>query len=210
MASKEHNFNLNTRGSRLTYLTSGEARGLDNNGAPTIVGAVAPISFAANNNQILQASAFVGQSHTVTGIVIPIGRGNAGGEPFSDATTPNQIGDPGEKTYSLTHGDLFDSNGKEKDGGAQKFINAVLDGAYVAYNSGVSQGSGLSSMTVTRGDLSLTNSTVTGFSGAVNTYSRSYSVTFNYTQSGNITSAGVASLPDITNDLVGEAGDGPF
>jgi len=100
----------------------------------------------------------------------------------------------------------------EKDGGAQKVINAILDTAYVAYNSGVQLGSGLNSMTVSRGNLSLTSSAVTGISGVVNTYSRGYSVTFNYKQSGMLidTNTETSALPDITNDLVGEAGDGPF
>jgi len=194
MASTEHNFNLNTRGSKLTYLTSG-----DN----------APIMFQTSAGTVKAAAV---STNAVTGIVFPLGIGNVGGQPFNLATSPNQIGDPEEKNYTLTRSDFFTTAGAEKDGGAQKFINAVLDGAYVAYNSGVAQGSGLSSMTVTRGDLSLTNSTVTGISGAVNTYSRSYNVTFNYTQSGNITSAGVASLPDITNDLASQtdAGGKPF
>jgi hypothetical protein len=101
--------------------------------------------------------------------------------------------------------------GDEKDGGAQKFVNAVLDGAYVAYNSGVQQGSGLSSMTVTRGGLTLTNSAVTDITGIVNTYSRSYSVSFNYKQSGNIADLNNSfALPDITNDLSTEDGRGPF
>ncbi|MAH45191.1 hypothetical protein CMI37_05145 [Candidatus Pacearchaeota archaeon] len=197
MASKEHNFNLNTRGSKLTNLTSGD------------VGTVAPIMFATSAGSVKAAAV---STNTVTGILFPLGRGDVGGQPFNSVTSPNQIGDPQEKNYTLTHSDLFTSAGVQKDGGAQKFINAVLDGAYVAYNSGVSQGSGLSSMTVTRGDLSLTNSTVTGISGAVNTYSRSYNVTFNYTQSGNITAGGLAALPDITNDLVTQTdvGSKPF
>ena len=204
MASVEHNYNLNTRGSKLTYLTSGS---IDD-----------PISFA-NTAGIVPASA-VG-STTITGIVIPIGKGTVGGEPFSDATKPNMIGDPAEKNYGLTHSDFFATAadvaagnyatvGDEKDGGAQKFINAVLDGAYVAYNSGVQQGSGLSSMTVTRGDMTLTNSNVTNITGIVNTYSRSYSVTFNYKQSGFVEYGQTAALPDITNDLATEDGSGPF
>ena len=204
MASVEHNYNLNTRGSKLTYLTSGS---IDD-----------PISFA-NSAGIVPASA-VG-STTITGIVIPIGKGTVGGEPFSDATRANMIGDPAEKNYGLSHSDFFATAadvtagnyatvGDQKDGGAQKFINAVLDGAYVAYNSGVQQGSGLSSMTVTRGDMTLTNSNVTNITGIVNTYSRSYSVTFNYKQSGFVEYGQTAALPDITNDLSTEDGSGPF
>ena len=221
MASKEHNFNLNTRGSKITYLTSGTRN------AGEIVNGD-PISFVTTAGGIVPASAV--STNTITGIVIPIGQGTAAGEPFSDATVKNQLGDPEEKNYSLTHDDFFCTAadvaagrqqlvngvpttvavGTEKDGGAQKFINAVLDGAYVAYNSGVSQGSGLSSMTVTRGDLSLTNSTVKDITGIVNTYSRSYSVTFNYKQSGFVEYGETAALPDIANDLAAEDGTGPF
>ena len=125
----------------------------------------------------------------------------------------NQIGDPGETNYSLASSDFINGT-QEKDGSAQKFVNALLDSAYVAYNSGVNQGSGLSSMTVSRGDMSLSSSAVTGISGIVNTYSRSYSVTFNYKQSGMLVSSPSAgdtvALPGITNDLYTEAGDGPF
>ena len=160
-----------------------------------------------------------------------MGRGTVGGQPFSDSNSKNQIGDPAEKNYGLSHSDFFATAadvaaglthtvdgvqtaavvGTEKDGGAQKFINAVLDGAYVAYNSGVQQGSGLSSMTVTRGDMTLTNSNVTNITGIVNTYSRSYSVTFNYKQSGFVQDVNSNNaLPDITNDLATEDGSGPF
>ena len=155
----------------------------------------------------------------VTGIVFSIGRGAlATGTPWYDPANgkqnngPNQIGDPAEVNYSLTDSDfrVGTSPGLEADGGAQKFVNALLDSAYVAYNSGVDQGSGLNSMTVSRGNLSLTNSSITGLSGIVNTYSRSYSVTFNYKQSGMITAGSTAAKPDITNDLSTELGDGPF
>jgi hypothetical protein len=125
---------------------------------------------------------------------------------------------PTDKTFTFTIASSTGTAGgtvvatfrQEQDGGAQKVVNAILDTAYVAYNSGVQLGSGLSSMTVSRGDLSLNSSKTTGISGVVNTYSRSYSVTFAYKQSGFIEFGGVAALPDITNDLVGEAGDGPF
>tara|TARA_B100000579_G_scaffold431404_1_gene446389 strand:- start:173 stop:766 length:594 start_codon:yes stop_codon:yes gene_type:complete len=197
MSSKEHNFNLNTRGSKLSYLTSGSVAG----GIHYLKG-----------NAVASAAAVVaaGNDTDVTGVAFPIGLGNAGGTPFSDSTVANQIGDPQEKSYALAKADFVNSDGTEAHGGAQKFVNAVLDGAFVAYDSGVKQGSGLSSMTVSRGDLTLNNSKVTGISGVVNTYSRSYSVTFSYKQSGMITAGGVSALPDITNDLSSEAGDGPF
>tara|TARA_B100000287_G_scaffold312517_1_gene295833 strand:- start:445 stop:1035 length:591 start_codon:yes stop_codon:yes gene_type:complete len=196
MASVEHNYNVNTRGSKLSYLTSGTAAG----GVHYLKGGV------KSPAEVLAA----GNATDVTGIVFPIGLGNAGGEPFSDSTVKNQIGDPQEKNYTLTASDFIATNGAEKHGGAQKFVNAVLDGAFVAYDSGVKQGSGLSSMTVSRGDLTLNNSKVTGISGVVNTYSRSYSVTFQYKQSGMLSAGNTAALPDITNDLSTEAGDGPF
>ena len=207
MADHEHNFNINTRGSKLSNLTSG-----------TAIASVGQISYLKGNS-VIQAHQFNKQGSSnplqtnntdLTGVIIPIGMGTVEGKPFSDANSPNQIGDPREKSYSLTKSDLVNSNGYEQDGGAQKFVNAVLDGAFVAYDSGVKQASGLSSMTVTRGDLTLNSSKVTGISGVVNKYSRSYSVNFSYTQSGMITAGGVSALPDITNDLVGEAGDGPF
>jgi hypothetical protein len=194
--STEHNFNINTRGSKLSYLTSGTAVG----GIHYLQGGV------KSPAEVVTA----GNDTNVTGIVIPITLGSLAGAPYSDATLKNQIGDPLEKNYSLTVGDFINSNGTEAHGGAQKFVNAVLDSAFVAYDSGVKQGSGLSSMTVSRGDLTLNNSTVTGISGVVNTYSRSYSVTFAYKQSGMITAGATAALPDITNDLHSEAGDGPF
>ena len=42
MASVEHNYNLNTRGSKLTYLTSGQ----------NVNGNIAPIMFAANGQNV--------------------------------------------------------------------------------------------------------------------------------------------------------------
>lgn len=200
MASKEHQYNINTRGSKLSYLTSGAKvdKGIHYLKANAVVSAADFNGSTQSNNT------------SVSGIVIPIGQGNVGGQPFSDSTTPNTIGDPAEKNYTLTVNDLISSAGVEQNGSAQKFVNAVLDGAYVAYDSGVKQASGLSSMTVTRGDLTLNSSKVTGISGVVNQYSRSYSVNFSYTQSGMITAGVTAALPDITNDLSTEAGDGPF
>ena len=198
MASKPHNFNINTQGSKLSYLTSGTAVG-GVHYLQGLNGIKSPAEVLASTNDT-----------NVTGIVFPLGLGNVGGEPYSNATRPNMIGDPDELNYTLTKSDFIAADGSEKDGGAQKFVNAVLDGAYVAYNSGVSQGSGLSSMTISRGDLSLNNSKVTGISGVVNTYSRSYSVTFAYKQSGMLVAGATAALPDISNDLATEAGDGPF
>ena len=200
------------QGSRLSNLTSGTAPG-----KIKYVTSVGIVSAGA-----VAAGAGTTGPNGVTGIVFPLGldageaESDLAGAPFSDDTRPNQIGDPDELNYSLTTGDFFLPQARadgtsEKDGGAQKVINAILDTAYVAYNSGVQLGSGLSSMTVSRGNLSLTSSAVTGISGVVNTYSRSYSVTFNYKQSGMMEQDGVAARPDITNDLTSELlGDGPF
>ena len=58
--------------------------------------------------------------------------------------------------------------------------------------------------------MTLTNSAVTDITGIGNTYSRSYSVTFNYKQSGYVEFGETAALPDITNDLWDEDGKGPF
>jgi hypothetical protein len=199
------------QGSRLSNLTSGTAAGK----IKYITSAGGPVSAAA-----VTAGASTLGPNGVTGIVFPIGKANMisdgatlGGAPFSDATKVNMIGDPNELSYSLTTGDLFTKDGQvEKDGGAQKVVNAILDTAYVAYNSGVQLGSGLSSMTISRGDLALTSSVTTGISGVVNTYSRNYSVTFAYKQSGMMVdnTTNTAALPDISNDLVGEDGAGPF
>ena len=208
MASKDTVYNLNTKhGSKLTYLT-----------APTRVG---KIQYLQKGTTTPVSAADLDSA--VTGIAFPInapGQELATGTPWYDPAQGTQsngfntIGDPAEKSYGLASGDFqtegLAANVEEKDGGAQKFVNAVLDSAFVAYDSGVKQGSGLSSMTISRGDLTLNNSKVTGISGVVNTYSRSYSVTFSYKQSGMITAGGVSALPDIANDLAAEAGDGPF
>ena len=190
------------QGSRLTNLTSGDAGKIKYvaNGIKSVAQILANGSVGANGPA------------GITGIVFPLLHGTLAGTPFSDGDKKNQIGDPNELNYSLTTGDFFTAgeNSVEKDGSAQKVINAILDTAYVAYNSGVQLGSGLSSMTVSRGNMSLTSSAVTGISGVVNTYSRSYSVTFNYKQSGMLTAGETAARPDISNDLVGEGGDGPF
>jgi len=140
-----------------------------------------------------------------TGIVFPL-HGDQVGDLWGNSNI-NIIGDPAEANYSLSSGDLFSdgvgANGNaEKNGGAQKFVNAVLDGAYRAYQSGVDQTSGLSSMTITRGDLSLSNTSVNDGTGIVNTYSRSYSVNFKYFQSGTINMSGNLdpAKPDIADD----------
>lgn len=222
MASVEKIFNIDKSqdvGSKLSQLTNPINRGkikYIQNGANTLI---SPSDLA---------------NAAITGIVFPIGVGTTDPDPTNkESNTPathgtgtpwydptegaanngfNVIGDPAERNYSLTDSDLR-STTDEKNGGAQKFINALLDSAYVSYNSGVNQGSGLNSMTVTRGSLNLNSSTTTGISGVVNTYSRSYTVSFTYKQQGHIGSddgAGnhVATLPDIQNDI---ADDGsPF
>ena len=57
-------------------------------------------------------------------------------------------------------------------------------------------------MTVTRGDLSLSNTSITDGTGIVNTYTRSYTVNFKYYQSGVIQNGDndTAARPDIAND----------
>jgi len=178
-------------GSKLTYLTSGAGAGkIKFMGAATT-----PINAAA-----------VAKAAEVTGIVIPLQGASLNGLGETDFSAPlpmNIIGDPTELNYSLTSGDLFDNAGNEVNGGAQKFVNAVLDGAYRGYQSGVDQGSGLNSMTVSRGALSLSNTAVTDGTGIVNTWTRSYTVNFKYYQSGVIQGGDddTASRPDIANDL---------
>ena len=177
-------------GSKLTYLTSG-----DGIGKIKFMGAGEAIKSAAN----------VAKASDVTGIVIPLQ-----GEPLESVGSTeythspmNIMGDPTVSDYSLTSGDFFDNDGNEVDGGAQKFVNAVLDGAYRAYTSGVDFGSGINSMTVTRGDLSLSNTAVTNGTGIVNTYTRSYTVNFKYYQSGVIQAGDddSAARPDIAGDM---------
>jgi hypothetical protein len=204
--STAHMFNLNTDGSKLTYLTSGTRPG--------------KIKFVDSAGSIKNAAelATAGKGGGITGVVIPLATSAAGkigpdtAAGWTNPNTYNVMGDPGERNYQLTSGDLFWSNGTEKHGGAQKLVLAVLDAAYVAYNSGVAQGKGLSSMTVTRGDMTLNSSAVTGISGVVNTYSRSYSVNFQYKQSGMIENPATSTTayPEVFNDLATEAGDGPF
>ena len=159
----------------------------------------------------------------VTGIVFALpGAGSVGTldtGPLKDGTAlwttsaNSQIGDPAVSDYALTTGDISHGNkgagsagtlGSEriKNGSAQKLVHAVLDGAYRAYTSGVDQGSGITSMTVSRGDLSLSNTAVTDGTGVVNTYTRSYTVNFKYYQSGAITAPdnGTAARPDLATD----------
>ncbi len=129
------------------------------------------------------------------------------------------IGDPTVSDYFLGSGDITldatASNGRAqgtefiKNGSAQKFVLAICDSAYRAYTSGVDQGSGLDSLTVTRGDLSLSNTSINDGTGIVNTYSRSYTMNFKFYQSGTINASGAldSAMPDIAND----ASDGvPF
>jgi hypothetical protein len=163
------------------------------------------------------------ETKSVTGIVFALpGAGSIGTldtGPLKDGTAlwttsaNSQIGDPAVSDYALTTGDISHGNkgagsagtlGSEriKNGSAQKLVNAVLDGAYRAYTSGVDQGSGITSMTVSRGDLSLSNTAVTDGTGVVNTYTRSYTVNFKYYQSGAITAPdnGTAARPDLATD----------
>ena len=122
------------------------------------------------------------------------------------------IGDPAVSDYYLSSGDMTDTVnaggsagiGTEfiKNGSAQKFVLAICDAAYRAYTSGVDQGSGLDSLTVTRGDLSLSNTSINDGTGIVNTYTRSYTMNFKFYQSGTINASGAldAANPDIAND----------
>mgnify|MGYP003635014914 CR=1 FL=1 len=191
--SKDTAFIVSKHGSPLSQLTSGTGPGK----IKYMKDGVTTDCFSAAN----VAASKVG----VTGIVIPL-HGDQVGDLWGN-TNINVVGDPAEANYSLSSGDLFSdgvgANGNaEKNGGAQKFVNAVLDGAYRAYQSGVDQTSGLSSMTVTRGDLSLSNTSVNDGTGIVNTYSRSYSVNFKYFQSGTINMSGNLdpAKPDIADD----------
>lgn len=122
------------------------------------------------------------------------------------------IGDPTVSDYFLGSGDITETAGSHagqskgtefiKNGSAQKFVLAICDSAYRAYTSGVDQGSGLDSLTVTRGDLSLSNTSINDGTGIVNTYTRSYTMNFKFYQSGTINASGAldAASPDIAND----------
>ena len=195
MANTNNAFIVSKDGSPLSNLTSGNSVG---DIKYMVHGTDAPVGVSAMT---------AATNHKITGVVFPLYDGSqAAIKTFLGTdlthTAYNIIGDPAVADYSLTSGDLIDDDGKEKDGGAQKFVNAVLDGAYRAYTSGVAQGSGINSMTVSRGDLSLSSTVVTDGTGIVNTYTRSYTVNFKYFQSGAVTDpdGGAASRPDIADD----------
>ena len=209
MANKDNSFIISKHKSPLSFLTSGD-------GVGKIKYLVGGTTASSQRSAVVRSAAEVAAAGIgVTGIVIPLD-GTSHALPsftkFPDPsvadnaamthTAKNVLGDPAVGDYSMTSGDFFDDNG-EKNGGAQKFVNAVLDAAYRGYTSGVAQSSGLSSMTVTRGDLSLSNSNITNGTGIVNTYSRSYTVNFKYYQSGVIQQGDndTAARPDIANDL---------
>lgn len=185
-------------GSKLSYLTSGDGAGK----IKYMVHADAT-AHASNGDDPLPPSEING-GH-VTGIVIPLHGATLDSVGSTEYTHGplNIMGDPTISDYSLTSGDFLDTEGNEVDGGAQKFVNAVLDSAYRAYTSGVDFGSGINSMTVTRGDLSLSNTSVTNGTGIVNTYTRSYTVNFKYYQSGVIQAGDddTAARPDIAGDM---------
>ena len=197
-------FIISKHGSPLSQLTSGTGGGK----IKFMVHADAT-AHASNGDDPIHAGLINGGA--VTGIVFPLHGDTLATFAGSELThSPlNIIGDPTEERYSLTSGDLFDTDGNEVNGGAQKFVNAVLDGAYRAYTSGVAQSSGLSSMTVTRGDLGLSNTTISDSTGIVNTYTRAYTVNFKYYQSGTINSSG--SLDPANAEVADDNSDGvPF
>lgn len=196
MANKDNSFIISTHKSPLSFLTSGDGAG--------------KIKFIDAGNSPKTVAQINAANTQPTGIVFQIGGALADlGNNFPDHAGAamghngtNVLGDPAVGDYGLTPDDFFDAAGEEKNGGAQKFVNAVLDAAYRGYTSGVNQGSGLSSMTVTRGDLSLSNTNITDGTGIVNTYSRSYTVNFKYYQSGVIQDGNndTAARPDIAKD----------
>ena len=190
-------FIVSKHGSPLSQLTSGAGAG--------------KIKYLRGDQVISAAGLAAVGSGTATGVVFPLHGATIATFAGTELThSPlNIIGDPTEERYSLTSGDLFSDAGVEIDGGAQKFVNAVLDGAYRAYSSGVNQSSGLSSMTVTRGDLGLANTTISDSTGIVNTYTRAYTVNFKYYQSGTINASG--SLDPATAEVANDNSDGvPF
>jgi hypothetical protein len=199
MANKDNTFILTTAKSKLSNLTSGDG----NHGIKYLIG----------DSVVGPHETFVGGP---TGIVIPITTeaiAAADVDPTQTHASTNTLGDPAVSEYALTSGDLIASAGaagaREKNGGAQKFINAVLDGAYRGYTSGVAQSSGLNSMTVTRGSLSLSSTAINDGTGIVNTYTRSYTVNFKYYQSGTINASG--SFDPATTDIANDASNGvPF
>jgi|TARA_R110002051_G_C8752001_1_gene500338 hypothetical protein len=196
-------FCINTVSSRIHNLASGNAIQYMQ------AGSVEPVKLAD-----------ISEVASITGIVFALpgcaSIGTLDTGPLKDGTAlwttsaTSQIGDPAVSDYSFTSGDVSVANkaggnrGTERiaNGSAQKFVNAILDGAYRSYTSGVDQGSGITSMTVSRGDLSLSNTAVTDGTGVVNTYTRSYTVNFKYYQSGAITSPdnGTAARPDLAAD----------
>ena len=122
MANSDTSFILSTKtagGSAFTQLTSGVGAGklkyIDNNGI------VSPNAVAA-----------AGKGGTVTGLVIPLHGATITSFPDSDGASlshapKNIIGDPAVGDYSLTSGDFVSTAGAEINGGAQKFVNAILD-----------------------------------------------------------------------------------
>ena len=196
MANSDTSFILSKKtagGSTLTQLTSGAGAGKIKY---IITGGISSV------NKLGAAG-----EGGVTGIVIPLHGATITSFPDSDGASlshapKNILGDPAVADYSLTSGDFLSDAGAEVNGGAQKFVNAVLDAAYRGYTSGVDQSSGINSMTVTRGDLSLSNTSITDGTGIVNTYTRSYTVNFKYYQSGVIQNGDndTAARPDIAND----------
>ena len=202
-------FCINTATSRVHNLASGDA-------IQYVVGGT------HDGSGVIRKASELDNGMTISGIVFALPNATAVasiGGPLKDGTAVwstaqySHIGDPAESQYTLHTGDVEHTvnvgttagyKGTEmiKNGSAQKFVNAVLDGAFRAYTSGVDHGSGITSMTVSRGDLSLSNTSVTDGTGVVNTYTRSYTVNFKYYQSGAITSPdnGTAARPDIAGD----------
>ena len=204
-------FCLNTATSRLHNLVSGD-------------GAIKVLEQSSNSPKRISA---LDGTKAVTGIVfaLPEASGSerwqlthgptaAGGGTalWSGKGGYATIGDPAVSDYYLSSGDITEdannsagrAQGTEfiKQGSAQKFVLAICDAAYRAYTSGVEQGSGIDSMTVTRGDLSLSNTAINDGTGIVNTYTRSYTMNFKFYQSGTINASGAlnAASPDIAND----------
>ena len=203
-------FCINTATSRVHNLASGDA-------IQYVVGD------ALDGSGVIRKASELDNGMRISGIVFALPNATSvsslGSGPLKDGTALwttaqySHIGDPAVSDYTLTTGDIEHTvdtgstagiKGTEmiKNGSAQKFVNAVLDGAFRAYTSGVDQGSGITSMTVSRGDLSLSNTSVTDGTGVVNTYTRSYTVNFKYYQSGAITAPdnGTAARPDIATD----------
>ena len=199
MANTENAFILSSKsqaasGSPFSFLTSGDGAG--------------KLKYARGGAIVSAADCDGG---AVTGLVIPLHGATITTFPDSDGATAlahapkNIMGDPAVSQYALTSGDFMTDAGVEKNGGAQKFVNAVLDAAFRGYTSGVAQGSGLNSMTVTRGALSLGSTAVNDGTGIVNTYTRSYTVNFKYYQSGTINTSGSLdpAVTDVANDNSG-------